>query len=228
MGRTKQLREGITAGAYNSLQDAWDHFNSALWAGKLRDCLITLQRHKGAYGYFHGKRFRSLAAGSEERDEIALNPAGFLGRSDEAILSTLVHEMAHAWQMQHGKPSRGGYHNQEWAREMLRIGLKPVSVGKPDGGNGTGERVTHEIIDEGAFRNACKAFLANGRPLLYHDQAELPRAAVKRKSKTKYTCPKCGQNAWAKPDAKLTCGEAECDLATMEAEAPDEAPDEEE
>ena len=29
---------------------------------------------------------------------------------------------------------------------------------------------------------------------------------MKRASKTKFTCPECGQNAWAKPDALLLCG----------------------
>jgi len=27
-----------------------------------------------------------------------------------------------------------------------------------------------------------------------------------RESKTSFTCPQCGQNAWAKPDAMLICG----------------------
>ena len=34
-------------------------------------------------------------------------------------------------------------------------------------------------------------------------------ARVKQKkaaSKTKYTCPTCGANAWAKPDTQLICG----------------------
>jgi len=31
-------------------------------------------------------------------------------------------------------------------------------------------------------------------------------ADEQRESKTKFTCPKCGQNAWAKPDATLICG----------------------
>lgn len=30
-------------------------------------------------------------------------------------------------------------------------------------------------------------------------------AAVKRASKTKFTCPECNLNAWAKPDAVLGC-----------------------
>ena len=30
---------------------------------------------------------------------------------------------------------------------------------------------------------------------------------AKKSSKTKFTCPECGQNAWAKPGALLICGE---------------------
>jgi hypothetical protein len=37
---------------------------------------------------------------------------------------------------------------------------------------------------------------------------------AKRASKTKFTCPGCGQNAWAKPDAKLICG-AGADFVTL-------------
>jgi len=33
------------------------------------------------------------------------------------------------------------------------------------------------------------------------------QAKAKKPSKTKFTCPECGQNAWAKPDALLICGE---------------------
>ncbi len=43
----------------------------------------------------------------------------------------------------------------------------------------------------------------------------------KTASKTKYTCPACGQNAWAKPGAQLICGdcydEDEGDVSFMEA-----------
>lgn len=56
--------------------------------------------------------------------EIALNPDHFAGRSDEDILSTLVHEMVYAWQRAFGKPSRRAkpedikrfYRSVEWKR----------------------------------------------------------------------------------------------------------------
>jgi ribosomal protein S27AE len=45
---------------------------------------------------------------------------------------------------------------------------------------------------------------------------------AKKSSKTKFTCPGCGQNAWAKPDARLLCGacvdEEEGDIPFMLAE----------
>jgi hypothetical protein len=40
-----------------------------------------------------------------------LNPDHF-GRTDELILSTLVHEMAHVWQKTHGKMPRRDNHNR--------------------------------------------------------------------------------------------------------------------
>ncbi len=47
-------------------------------------------------------------------------------------------------------------------------------------------------------------------------------ARAKKSSKTKFTCPDCGQNAWAKPNALLICGECfdegEGDMCFMLAE----------
>jgi len=33
-----------------------------------------------------------------------MNPDSFTGRTDEAIMSTLAHEMAHVWQQSHRTP----------------------------------------------------------------------------------------------------------------------------
>ena len=49
--------------------------------------------------------------------ELALNPDTFTERSDESILSTLVHEMCHAWEHTHGKVPRRGYHDKQSDRE---------------------------------------------------------------------------------------------------------------
>jgi hypothetical protein len=81
-----------TQRTYNSLIEAYDYFNVHLFAGELPPCLITMQRHKGAYGYFSGERFASASNPEEITDEIALNPTHFATRSARAVLSTLAHE----------------------------------------------------------------------------------------------------------------------------------------
>jgi predicted SprT family Zn-dependent metalloprotease len=207
-----------THSTYTGLNAAYDHFNRELFAGQLPPCLITMQRHKGAYGYFCGGRFASMAEPQEVTDEIALNPATFAIRTPTKILSTLAHEMAHLWQHHFGRRPRAGYHNKQWAAKMREIGLIPTDTGEP-GGKETGQKVTHVIEPGGRFERSCSAFLATAPANLYHDRAGDEQAVKVRKtkaaSKTKYTCPSCGVNAWAKPETNLKCGD--CDEA-MEAE----------
>jgi hypothetical protein len=223
MKKPPELRP--THRTYASLDAAYDHFNRELFGGSLPPCLITMQRHQGAYGYFSGDRFASLDTPLEVTDEIALNPATFATRTTTEILSTLVHEMVHLWQHHRGKPSRSGYHNQEWAAKMREVGLIPTDTGEP-GGKDTGQKMTHIIEPGGRFEAACTAFLSTAPAILYHDRAgDGDAAKVRRKkaaSKTKYTCPGCGFNAWAKPDAPLVCGDCQ---EPMQADEPDAAED---
>lgn len=202
---------------YTSLDAAYDYFNTKLFGGSLPPCLITYQRHKGAYGYFSPKRFAQLGA-DQVTDEIALNPAHFQDQGPMNILSTLVHEQVHLWQEHFGKPPRRCYHNREWADKMLEVGLVPSTTGAK-GGKQTGQRCSHYIEEGGPFELACQAWLDKQGSLFFGDRAgELEDAARKKKakSKTKYSCPSCGANAWAKPKTKLLCGECE---EAMESEA---------
>lgn len=200
----------ITSVEYRTLQDAYDHFNAVLFAGTLPQVMITLQRHSRARGYFSAKRFQRRDNGREHVHEVALNPDCFTGRTDEEILSTLVHEMVHVWQQEFGHPGRGRYHNREWARRMHGAGLMASSTGEP-GGKATGESVSHYILDGGPFQTACHAFLTR-YCLIW--QSAVHRAATesavaggtdKATTRAKFTCPNCQLNAWAKPEARLAC-----------------------
>src|SRR5215471_7492030 len=84
----------ITPVEYSGLQEAYDHFNRTLFGGSLVDVFITYQRHARSAGYFSPDRFSGRTAVGGKH-ELALNPDGFIGRSDEQIASTLVHEMVH-------------------------------------------------------------------------------------------------------------------------------------
>lgn len=193
---------------YNGLNQAYEFFNQMLFSGTLPHCLITMQRKQGAYGYFAGGRFGEKN-GTGKADEIALNPSHFRDRTTEQVLSTLVHEMAHLWQHHHGKAPRTCYHDKQWAAKMKEIGLMPSSTGAP-GGKETGQRVSHYIIQGGPFDTTCGQLMNQGFELpyieLWGDEGKRKKKAA---SKTKYTCPSCGMNAWGKPDIHLVCGDCE-------------------
>jgi predicted SprT family Zn-dependent metalloprotease len=199
----RTLQTAITQTEYGAFQTAYDFFNAELFSGTLPAVLITLQRHSKSYGFLAPEKFigRSEQAATHE---LALNPDHF-GRTDEAILSTLVHEMCHVWQQTHGTPPRKSYHDRQWAAKMIEIGLQPSSTGAP-GGKTTGQKVSHYVIEGGAFARSFAGLKATGFELRWQSRADGQERQKKASSKTKYTCPSCEQNAWAKPDASLICG----------------------
>jgi predicted SprT family Zn-dependent metalloprotease len=204
---------------YDAFDQAFDFFNSELFGGHLPLCMITLNR-KGRYGgYFSPERFGSRLADGERTDEIALNSDYFEGKDDKWILSVLVHEMAHLWQQHFGTSSRGGYHNKEWGAQMDRLGLIPSSTGEP-GGKRTGQRVSHYIVEGGAFDKACDVLLTEGFHLGWQSRKVENNGGGKTKDKVKYTCPGCGVNAWGKADLHLVCGDCEQRLITEDEPLP--------
>ncbi|MCA0248245.1 MAG: SprT-like domain-containing protein [Proteobacteria bacterium] len=215
--------ENPTNRTYGGLDRAYDFFNEQLFGGQLPRCLITMQRKKGSYGYFAAERFgrRVGKAMSGEvqlvTDEIALNPSLFDTRMTDDTLSTLVHEMVHLWQHHYGEASRAGYHNREWSRRMLEVGLVPSSTGEP-GGKQVGQKMTHYIAAGGAFSQACAGLRQTGFDAFYvelwDDAGRQKTKKKKAASKTKYSCPDCEVRAWAKPATSLVCGD--CGVPLME------------
>jgi hypothetical protein len=197
-------KETITQAEYRAFQQAYDFFNAELFGGALPHVLVTLQRQAKTYGYFSPERF----VGRTEKEavhELAMNPDHF-GRTDELILSTLVHEMVHVWQKASGKMPRRGYHDKQWATRMKEAGLQPSDTGQP-GGKETGQSVSHYIVENGRFAVAFAKLQATGFRLRWQSRVEIdPTRKAKKASKTKYTCPSCGLNAWAKPQTRLICG----------------------
>ena len=195
----------ITITEYQGFQRAYDFFNRELFGESLPQVLVTLQRHAKTYGYFSPERFNGRIDKTAVH-ELALNPDGFAGRTDAMILSTLVHEMGHVWQQTHGKAPRKGYHDRQWAAKMREIGLQPSSTGE-EGGMETGQSVSHYILPDGRYAKAYAKLAATGFQLHWQSVPASGQGKAKKSSKTKFTCPDCGQNAWAKPDALLICGE---------------------
>ena len=203
-----------TVEAYKELQEAYSYFNESLFDKALPDCLITLQHQAGSYGFFRCKPF--VNRDGERTDEISLNPKYFAACTDRGVVQTLVHEMAHQEQFHFGKPGRRGYHNREWANRMIRLGLYPSDTGEP-GGAETGYSMSDYIVEGGAFDITCGRLLANGFHLSWAEDEtvagnHVPPTSpavpglVDSSNRWKYTCPRCGNNAWGKPLMVLICG----------------------
>lgn len=224
-----KVEDAMELDLHQTFRLAYDHFNLTLFDGRLPECMILVHRKKGARGYFWAERWKNRDNG-EGRHEIAMNPDTFGLRTTEDILSTLVYEMTHLEQQVFGKSAKGGYHDKDWVKLMHAVGLMPyASTGpEPEIVNGvmqrpkkdTGTKVTHAIIPDGAFEVSCAELLATGVTIHWvahkPSPADVALAKKKRASKTKFTCPSCQQNAWAKPDASIGCWT--CDVE-MEDEA---------
>jgi len=137
-----------TSELYYSLEKAYDFFNTELFEELLPTVIFTVQRKKGVMGYFAPDRWGNMRG--RKCHEIAINPSYIANSCLIEVLQTLAHEMVHCWQHCFGTPGRGHYHNREWARKMITIGLMPSATGLP-GGSTTGQLMSDYIIEDGRF-----------------------------------------------------------------------------
>ena len=207
---------------YQEFQRAFDFYNGKLFYGDVPQVLIVMTRRPRTHGYLATSRWADSETG-DLLHELALNPVDFAMRSAEDVLSTLVHEMCHAWQQSRGlKPPRKGYHNKEWVERMEDIGLIPSNTGEP-GGKQTGQSMTHYIDEDGEFQEQTMVLLDTGWTIPYLD---IPEEEKKRKNnRPKYVCPQCELQAWAKTGLAIACLNCKAQLAEEAPEEEDEDQD---
>jgi ribosomal protein S27AE len=151
------------------------------------------QGFQRAYDFFN----RELFAGSLPQVLVTLqrhartygyfSPERFSGR----IAKTTAHELAL---------------NPDGFAGRKEVGLQPSSTGE-EGGAETGQSVSHYILPGGRYAIAYAKLAATGFQFHWQSVPASEGGKGKKSSKTKFTCPACGQNAWAKPGARLICGE---------------------
>jgi hypothetical protein len=186
---------------FDAYAGAFDFFNTRLFEGDLPRCILNFSRRARSGGFFAP----FLCEHKDGRThEISLNP-DCLKSPPRQTYSVLVHEMVHLWQQEHGRPSRGGYHNREYAKKMETLGLMTSQTGAP-GGARTGQEMSHYIIDGGPFDQAFAAmpekFLL---PWISGGARDLSKPDPVGKNKIKYTCPGCGANVWGKAGLAIVC-----------------------
>ena len=196
---------------YEDFQKAFAFYNKTLFGTTLPECIITLQRIKRVRGYYSNRRFVKSSLDGSNRSEIALNPDYFGLVSDTEVLATLVHEMCHMKMDLIGCQCANGYHDRQWAEEMMRVGLIPTNNGRLDGRK-TGYYMTQLIKEGGFFQYATKKLLDEGFKISYYDKACLKEEVSadfveiktkRRTSKFKYGCG-CSL-VWGKRGLKLKC-----------------------
>ena len=196
-----------TTELYAELQEIFDFFNQKLFIGELPNCLISLQRSKGAAGYFAYSSWENEKG--KKIDEIALNPSGFKDKYLKTILSTFIHEMCHLWQSYFGKPGKNGYHNQEWSEKMQAVGLMPSHTGER-GGNQTGYKMSHFVLDNGLYKKSFEELEKLGGKMSWIESVgEQKKSYIK---KMKYVCSKCNIKLWGKPNLNIICGNCDTTL----------------
>ena len=137
----------------NRFQRAFDYFNRELFSGELPWVKLDVaqsEEHKAClYDIYWGDDSENLAIAYEIYMHFDFSRLGL-----RYNLSVLVHEQAHVWQCEHGEsPDIRGDHDAQLIGKMDSLGLR---LDNHKGGK-TGRRVTHHVIDGGAFD---RAFLA--------------------------------------------------------------------
>jgi SprT-like family len=213
--KAKQLKP--TPVEYGGLQQAYDYLNTKLFDGQLPEVFLTYQRKARSGGHFSPDRFSTRADDDERLCEIALNPDGFLNKTDEFIVSILLHEMVHLWQFTLGRHPARGYHDKQWAAKMQDLGLMPSSIGMV-GGKMTGTRMSHYILLGGLFARTFAVLAAAGWKLNLQS-APIAGATKAPSSKIKFSCPECEQNAWGKESLAIDCRLCGCKMGAAAAAA---------
>lgn len=192
------------------LQQAFDHFNRTLYAGKLEPVVFSNCRLKKAKGYFWAKQWARRKEMKGKVHEIGLDFAKLHGENDKQVLSTLVHEMAHLQIEQIGKAPKKPFHCKYWVAAMKQVGLTPIIIDSKGNisSKPTGPNATHEIDKGGPFDKACDELLKSGFKLSWASEAviepEKPKAKKRAGGKFKYEAD-CGAAFWGKPNIAANC-----------------------
>ncbi|MFK7982773.1 MAG: SprT-like domain-containing protein [Saprospiraceae bacterium] len=216
-----------TTAQFDAFEDAYEFFNEKLFDNELPSVILNLSRKSKAMGFVAPFRWRKAEdqAGKGTIHELSLNPE-ILSMSLVDVYSTLVHEQCHIWQYTYGKPSRNGYHNKEWASQMLWVGLIPSHNGQV-GGRMTGQNMSDypekggkflKALDEmpeeyklpftsveGDFRRNTAALTGGLVGIINIGDESPPKPKT---SKNKYSCS-CGNNVWGKLELNINCGDCE-------------------
>ena len=202
--------------AVDELQRNFKMLNGIYFGGELERPVITIlaDSTSGAYGWISVNKVWSSKDNQWFR-EINLC-AEYLNRSPELVITTLLHEMCHLYNIQHGvqDTSRGGtYHNAKFKDVAERCGLV---VGKSEKYGFCITTPSDELIElvrektrAGCFKLERMKTYRDGTPKTTTTGADGKERTTSRtkQSMKKYACPDCGLIVRASKDVsgKIMC-----------------------
>jgi len=110
------------------LYEQVDLMRAELFDGKVPEVVLSFDvTDRRTLGHYHLRR-----NGLGVRWALNLNPI-HLARPVYEVLATLLHELSHAWQHEHGSPSKPPHHNKEFRDRCEAFGI-PTDEGGHDHG----------------------------------------------------------------------------------------------
>lgn len=196
------------------IEKMYRQMNADKFGGQLEEPIITIMSTPRAYGHVTcGKVWKSK---DTYRYELNIG-AGTLDRPIESVVSTLLHEMVHIFNLQNNIQdcSRGNtYHNKKFRDKATEVGLI-IEYDKVIGWSVTSpsESLIEYIVD-----NGWEDILINRQESLrIRTGTDSPSKTIspdsgdsktKKKSSTrKYQCPCCGMSVRATKTVNILCGD---------------------
>lgn len=191
---------------YQQLDQILSYLSQTLF-GCEPECMIVLENNKGMLGSItRNQNWQSVKGGKAYT--LKLNPTYFNTRPLSDVFNVIAHELCHKWETENGGSGLGGYHSKAWEQKAVSIGLNPTFLGNR-------HHCNTELVPGGLTEQAYKAFIAqhSGFALDWYQVGQVNGSNGNTngtngtiKSKQKFTCTSCGQNAWGKPGLRLVCG----------------------
>ena len=191
------------------LNKIFDLLNEEFFESALSRPTITIQSTPKAYGHFSLREdtWVSKLGGTHE---INIG-AGTLARPIEEVVSTLLHEMVHYWNYEHGVQdcSRGNtYHNRRF-KEAAESRSLTVEHSDKYGWSHTSPAdellefvINNDLTDILINRNEFSGFQMTGTGT--HSGTSIP-TTPKKSSSRKYVCPCCGMSVRATKIVNIGC-----------------------
>lgn len=197
------------------LEKIFRTLNADSFGGEIEEPIITIQSTKGSYGHVTvGKAWRRK---DEYRHELNIC-ADWLSRPIENVVSTMIHEMVHLYNIQHDIQdcSRGGsYHNKKFRDEAVK---HMIAIEKDEKYGWTITSPTDKLLeyimiqgwDDIKMERGVLYGIStpsgdkdtSGKPATPGDDKPKPKGSNSRK----HICPCCGAIARTTKDIKLICG----------------------